>query len=127
MNSLLLNILTDRVQIIAATGSAGLLFVIIRLIQKRRLREEYALLWIAVSILFAVISFFTPLLEMLAKLAGIIYAPSALLLFLCIGIILILIHYSIVISRLSDQNKKLIQDLALLKNRLGIGYEQEKP
>lgn len=127
MNDVLGNILTDRIQIFAVLGSIGMLLFILRLIKRRRLKEEYALLWIIVFVVFTFISFFTPVLNWLAGLVGILYPPSALLLFLIVGIVMILIHYSVVISRLSEQNKKLVQEIALLKHRLGIPFEQEKP
>lgn len=127
MNDLFSSILTDRIQIFAVGGSVFILLFILRLIKRRRLKEEYALLWLIVFSMFTVISFFTPILATLAELTGIIYAPSALLLLLIIGIFLILIHYSLVISKLSDQNKTLIQEMALLKHKLGIQFEEEKP
>lgn len=127
MNDFFSNILTDRIQIFAVAGSIAMLLFVVRLIKRRRLKEEYALLWIIIFSLFTFISFFTPVLNWLANVSGIIYPPSALLLLLTIGIFLILLHYSIVISRLADQNKTLIQDLALLKQKLGINFEQEKP
>ena len=55
---------------------------------------------------------------MLADFAGIHYAPAALLLFLILGVLIILIHYSIIISKLTESNKNLIQEMALLKNEI---------
>lgn len=126
MNDLFGHILTDRIQIFAVAGSVFILLFVLRLIKRRRLKEEYALLWIIVFSLFTIISFFTPALSLLASFTGIIYPPSALLLLLTIGIFLILIHYSLVISKLSEQNTMLIQEMALLKQKLGIQFEQEK-
>lgn len=127
MHELLDLLMIDRIQVFAVLGSLFMLLVILRLIKSRRLKEEYALLWIAVFSLFTFVSFFTPALTVLARFLGIVYAPSALLLLLIVGVIMILVHYSLVISRLSEQNKKLVQELALLKNQLGIHYEQENP
>jgi hypothetical protein len=62
-------------------------------------------------------------LEQFADLVGIHYAPAALLLFLLIGVVAILIHYSVIISKLSEQNKVLIQEVALLKQKV---FEMEK-
>ena len=123
MNNLLVS--TDRIQLISVVGSLLMLLFVVRLIKRRRFKEEYALLWIVVFSIFTVISFFTPILNLLAHTAGILYAPSALLLVLTIGIFLILIHYSLVITRLDEQNKTLVQEVALLKQKLGIPFEQE--
>ena len=108
----------QRIQLFSILGSLILLFFILSLIKKRRLKEEYALLWIGASILFAGLSIFRPALEYLAHFLGIHYAPTALLLMLIMAITVILIHYSTVISKLSEQTKRLTQELALLKHQI---------
>ncbi len=118
MHDILQFIQDNRIQVIAVSGSFALFLFIIRLIQKRKLKEEYALLWLISCVLFLIISLFNPILDIVAQVAGIIYPPAALLLLLIIGIVIILIHYSTVISTLSDKNKTLVQELALLRNEL---------
>ncbi len=108
----------QRIQLFSIFGSLALLFFILSLIKKKRLKEEYALLWIGASILFTGLSIFRPALEYLAQFLGIHYAPTALLLMLIMAITIILIHYSTVISKLSEQTKRLTQELALLKHDL---------
>jgi hypothetical protein len=113
------NMIADnRVQIFSIIGSLALFFFIITLIKKRRLKEEYAILWLATSVFFFVLSVCKSMLELLAKLAGVHYAPAALLLLLILAITVILIHYSTVITKLSKQNKLLAQELALLRNEI---------
>ncbi|BCD97069.1 DUF2304 domain-containing protein [Marinagarivorans cellulosilyticus] len=114
------NISEQRIQLFSVLGSLGLLFFILTLIKKRRLKEEYALLWIGASILFTALSIFRPALEYLAAFLGIHYAPTALLLMLIMAITIILIHYSTVISKLSEQSKRLTQELALLRHDLDL-------
>ena len=77
-----------------------------------------SILWLSVFTGFILLSFFRPALELLADFAGIHYAPAALLLFLILGVLIILIHYSIIISKLTESNKNLIQEMALLKNEI---------
>ena len=108
----------QRIQLFSIFGSLSLLFFILSLIKKRRLKEEYALLWIGASLLFTGFSIFRPALEYLANFLGIHYAPTALLLMLIMAITIILIHYSTVISKLSEQTKRLSQELALLKHQI---------
>jgi len=108
----------DKIQIYSIVGSFVFLFFILSLIKKRKLKEEYSILWIFVAIVFFVLSVFRSILEKFADLVGIYYAPSALLLVLLFGVIIILIHYSQIISKLSEQNKILIQEIALLKLKI---------
>lgn len=75
---------------------------------------------------FFVLSVFRSVLEQFADLVGIYYAPAALLLVLLIGVVAILIHYSKIISKLSEQNKILIQEIALLKLKISELKEETK-
>lgn len=108
----------NRIQLFSIAGSVGLFLFIVRLIKKRKLKEEHSILWLSVFTGFILLSFFRPALELLADFAGIHYAPAALLLFLILGVLIILIHYSIIISKLTESNKNLIQEMALLKNEI---------
>ena len=105
----------NRIQLFAVLGSIFLLLLIIRLIQRRRLREEYAILWLLIFASFILISFYLPILVFIANVAGILYPPAALLLLLILGMMMVLIHYSTVLTKLSDQNKTLVQEIAMLK------------
>jgi len=126
MSEFLQIIQDNRVQIFSILGSVGLFLFIVHLIQRRKLKEEHSILWLTVFAFFIIISVFRPFLDVLAKLAGIYYAPAALLLFLILGILIILIHYSIIISKLSEQNKNLIQEVALLKEKIQPGKKEDK-
>jgi len=108
----------DKIQIYSIVGSLLFLLFIFRLIKRRKLKEEYSILWLFVVSILLMFSVFRPILEIFADLVGIFYAPTALLLFLIIGIVAILIHYSVIISKLSEQNKTLIQEIALLKLKI---------
>jgi len=67
-----------QIQIIALIAAVGLLICILELIRRRKLKEKFALLWLFSSIVLIVISLWGRLLEILAKLAGIYYAPLVL-------------------------------------------------
>jgi hypothetical protein len=111
-----------RVQIIAITGSIALFLFILELIRKRRIKEQYSLLWFFFGLVFIVLSVWEEGLAQIAHFIGIAYPPAALLLLLVIAIFLILIQFSVIISRLSDKNDKLIQEIALLKGE----FEKKK-
>jgi hypothetical protein len=113
-----------RVSITAAIAAVILLFVILELIRSRRLQERYALLWLLTGIVILVLAVWRGLLSGLADLVGIAYPPSALFVLTSFFVLVLLLHYSTVISKLSDQNRILAQRLALLEGRLA---EREPP
>lgn len=104
-----------RIQYLAIVGSILMLIGIIELIRKKRLKEEYALLWLFGGAIFLFFALWRMGLHHLSYFIGIAYPPITLLLLILIGVIAILVHYSIVITKLSKQNKRLTQELGLLK------------
>jgi len=108
----------DIVKVLAIAGSATLLFLVLELIRRGRLKERYSLLWLFSSLVLLVLSLSRSLLEFFSKLVGIYYPPSLLFLIAFIFLLLITLHFSAVISGLSDKNKRLAQELALLKHDL---------
>jgi len=104
--------------VLAIIGSILFLIFIIELIRKRKIKEEYGLLWIFFSLVFIVISLWRQGLEVLSRLLGIFYAPAAFLLILIVAMLLILIQYSLVISRLSEHYKALNQQMGILRLEL---------
>ena len=114
-----------RVSVVAALVSLALLFVVLELIRRRKLRERYALLWLLTAVVMIVLSLWRNGLDTIAGLVGISYAPSALFAVAAVFIVVVLLHYSTVISRLSDENAILAQRLALLEAQRGreVGVE----
>lgn len=106
------------IQYLSISGSIFILIFIIELIRRQKMKEEYALLWLLFAIIFLVFSIWRRGLTLFASLIGIVYAPSALFLILLISFFCILLHYSVVISRLSENNKNLAQDIGILKMEL---------
>jgi hypothetical protein len=107
------------VSIIAAVASVVLLVVVLELIRSRRLRERYALLWLATGLVLLVLSVWRSGLNTIANWVGVTgYPPAVLFAVATLFILLVLLDYSTVISRLSDQNTVLAQRLALLEQRL---------
>jgi hypothetical protein len=104
-----------RVSVVAALVSLVLLLVVLELIRSRRLRERYALLWLLTAVVLLVLSLWRGGLDTIAGFAGISYAPSALFAVAGVFVVVVLLHYSTVISRLSDENAILAQRLALLE------------
>jgi hypothetical protein len=111
-------------RIIAIVISAGLLLLILELVRRKRLMERYALLWLFSTLLLLVLSVWSGLLNSLASGLGVSYPPSALFA-VAFGVVLVLlIHFSLAVSRLSDQNKVLAQRLGILQRRVEDQHEQ---
>ena len=102
-------------QYIAIAASIGLFIYITYLVRKKRIKEEYSLLWIFFSVVFIFFSVWRNGLEFFARLIGIAYPPAALFIILLLAIFLILIEFSRIISRLTDRNTTLAQELGILK------------
>lgn len=110
--------MNPQIQIVAIVASVLVMLFVTQLIRKRRLREEYALLWFIASFGLIVLSVWRGLLDRTALLLGVAYPPSLLLLgAILIGFVLA-IHFSLSLTRLSEQNKRLAQELAILATAL---------
>ena len=109
-----------RVSLIAAIAAALFLLVIFELIRGRRLQERYALLWLVTGGVILVLSVWRDALRLLAEQLGIAYPPSALFVVGFLFILVVLLHYSTVISELSERNVRLAQEIALVEERLRV-------
>jgi hypothetical protein len=116
-----------RIQIISILGSGVILAVVFSLIRQRKLREEYALLWLGASLLLIIVSLWRDLLETVARIAGVAYPPSVLFLAAIVLGFLLAMHFSVSLSRLANQNKRLTQELALLKHQIEPGQTPSSP
>jgi hypothetical protein len=108
----------DKIQIISIIASLLIFGGVVNLVRRRKLKTEYSLIWLAVSIIFIVFSFWRSGIDRLAELFGISYAPSVLFIILLIGIIFLLIEFSMIISKQAERIKVLVQEMALLKNEI---------
>ena len=107
------------VSIVAAIASVGLLLVVLDLIRRRRLRERYALLWLATGVVLLVLAIWRSGLNTIAAWVGVTgYPPAVLFAVAVLFILLVLLDYSTVISKLADQNTVLAQRIGLLEQRL---------
>jgi hypothetical protein len=108
-----------KVSIAATVVALLLLLGVFELIRSRRLRERYALLWLATGVVLVVLSAWRGGLNTIAGWFGVRgYPPAVLFAVGLLFVILVLLHYSTVISRLSDQSTILAQRVALLEAKL---------
>jgi hypothetical protein len=106
-----------RIQLVAVASSLLLLVVVFELVRRKRLLERYALLWLLSAFILLLLSAWRDLLEHVASAIGIHYAPSALFVIAFGFVLLLLLHFSLVVSRLADQSKVLAQRVALLEEQ----------
>jgi hypothetical protein len=110
--------MADRIQLVAIIGALVMLVVVLELVRRRRLMERYALLWLLAAAVLLGLAAWRNGLARISHALGIVYPPNALFFVGLAFILLLLLHFSSVISRLADQTKVLAQRAALLEERL---------
>jgi len=108
----------NRIQIIAIAGSVSLLIFIIILIRQHRLKEEYSILWLFFTSVFILFSIWRNGLAWIADILGIAYPPAALFMILIMALFIIMIEFSLIISKQSFWIKSIGQDIGLMKQEL---------
>ena len=107
-----------RLQLVSILAAVCLLLVVLELVRRRRLLERYALAWLFTAIVMLGLAVWGGALNVVADALGIVYAPNALF-FISLGfILLLLLNFSLAVSRLTDQSKVLAQRLAMLEERV---------
>ncbi len=109
----------DRSILFAVGASLIALLVVLELVRRRRLREEYSLLWLATAIVMLVVGVWRDLLHSLADLVNIEYPPNLLFLLAALFLLFIQLYFSTVITKLTQENKEIAQQLALLRYEVG--------
>ena len=106
-----------RIQIVAIGATLVLLLVVLELVRRRRLLERYALVWLGSTLVLLGLGIWQGLLGTIADAIGVIYPPNALFVIAFGFVLLLLLHFSTAVSRLTDQTKVLAQRLALTEQR----------
>lgn len=98
--------------------SFAFLIAILRLVRLKKLKEQYSFLWLALSGVMMVLSLFPYGLDWLAVRLNVSYPPSLLYVLAVLGILFILLHLTVVVSRLTERTTRLAQSAALYEERL---------
>jgi hypothetical protein len=121
-----------KVQVVAVIVTIAIFAIVLELVRRRRLVERYALLWMMLAAALLVLAVWTDLLESAADAVG-IAAPANFLFLAAFGVMFVLLlHFSVATSRLSEETKILAQELARLEQELdaarrnGTGDPQER-
>ena len=94
------------------------MLTIVQLVRRRRLDEKYALLWLVIGVLLLLAPLSTGLIDTVSLAVGIHYPPAFALLVGFVALCLINLQFSVVISRLGAQHRRLAQEFALVERRL---------
>lgn len=108
----------EHLQLVAIILAAALFLLVLELVRRRRLMERYALLWLLSSLVLISLAAWHGGLEVISRAIGVIYPPNALFAVALGFVLLLLLHFSASVSRLSDQTKVLAQRNALLEERV---------
>jgi hypothetical protein len=112
-----------RIQLVAIGATLVLFLFVLELVRRRRLLERYALVWLGSAVILFALAIWGGLLNTIADAIGIFYPPTALFVIAFGFILMLLLHFSTAVSRLTDQTKVLAQRLALMEERQ---HEMEK-
>ncbi len=117
-------LMTPHQTVFAVVTAAIVFLLIVELVRRRRLREEYAWLWLLTSLTMLVLVVWYRVLLWITWAIGAVSPVTTLLLFAILFLLVIVVHYSVILSRLTTQVKNLSQELALLENRLHRSRER---
>lgn len=106
--------ITTHTRLIAVGGSLLLLVFIIELVRRRRLKEEYSVLWIATGLVLLLLSAWYGLLVKVTDLIGGVAPSSTLFFFGLLFVMVMLLHFSVRTSHLERRLTALIQEIGLL-------------
>jgi hypothetical protein len=110
-------------KIFAIVASFVIMALVVELVRRRKLREEYSWLWLLTGAVIILLVIWYDLLVFLTSFIGAIAPTTTLFIFGLLFLMLISLHYSIQISKLSHQVKEMGQQLAILRGEI----EDQKP
>ena len=107
-----------KIELFSIVLNVGLLFLVLYLVWMKKLRLQYALLWLLTFVVMVLFTCFPYILDRVAPLVGIYYSPTLLFLVAFLFLLVIMLHYSVVISTLFENNKTLVQKFCVMRNSL---------
>jgi len=108
----------NLVQIGSVVVSGALLLLVIDLVRRRKLTEEYSFIWLLCAAALLVLSLWRDILHVTARWLGVYYPPAVLLLVLIFFVFVASLYFSVVISGQRRQIEHLVEELALLDQRM---------
>lgn len=106
------------IDVVAILGSVAILATVAALTARGTLKPRYALLWLAAALVLVTFSLWRDGIDVVGDALGIAYKPALVFLGADLFLMLILLHMSIVVSRMTERSRRLAQELALLRGEL---------
>lgn len=110
--------LHERQQFVAITGAVAIVLIVFELVRRRKLREEFSLVWIFTAICIVVLALNQDLLTTISGWVGAASSVSTLFFGAIIFLIALSVQFSVRLSRLTHRQRTLAQRLALLEEEL---------
>ena len=115
--------MSERASVVVIVIAVAFAVIVFELVRRRRLSEKYALLWIGIAAVVVVLGVFSDALGSFAHLTGIAYPPAALFMAAIIVLLLLVLHLYTVTSRQRADVTRLLQEVAILRERIGEAGE----
>jgi hypothetical protein len=109
---------TDRIDVVAIIVSLALLLLVLELVRRRKLSEEYSLIWIVCAFALLVLALGRRRLDWVALALDIHYPPALLILVVTFIVFVVSLYFTVAISRQRDQIERLIEEVTILSARV---------
>jgi len=116
-----------RIRVITIGGALVVLLLVIELVRRRKLKEEYSVLWVVTAFVVLVMSIWYGLLNGVTHLIGAVAPASTLLFFGLLFVLILLLHFSVRISMLERRLTKLVQEIGLMSATPPAPGEDDAP
>ena len=117
--------LQERQQFVAIAGAVAILLIVVELVRRRKLREEYSWVWIATTVGILVLALNRSLLTTISGWIGAASSVSTLFFGAIVFLIALTVQFSVRLSRLTHRQRTLAQRLALLEEELAETRKQK--
>jgi hypothetical protein len=107
--------MTPRQQIISILLAILVFIIILEMVRRRKLKEEYTWLWLLTGVAVVIIAVWYDLLLKITHFIGAVAPTSTVFIFALIFLLLVCLQFSVSISKLNDQVKNLAQEVTLLR------------
>ena len=118
--------MTSHQRVFAIVAAVSLMILIIELVRRRKLKEDYSILWLITGFAVVVLASSYRLQLWLTDLIGAVSSSTTVFGFAFLFLILINLYYSVRLSKMSDQIKAISQELALMKAKGGEDDHSEE-
>jgi hypothetical protein len=103
-----------RIRIVTIAGAVAILFLVLELVRRRKLKEEYSVLWVVTAFVLLLLSVWYGLLDRITRLIGAAVPASTLFFFGLVFVIALLLHFSVRISSIERRMTALIQEIGIM-------------